>query len=287
MSERKEQIPNFHSHSRFCDGKKELEDYVRAAAEKNQKAFGFSTHAPVPFESWWNINAKDYPLYLKEIKRLKQKYKSKIELYTGIEADYIKGIASPSDFKKDGLDFIIGSIHYLKPARAEKAWDFVISPKTFERGLKAYYRGNIRELIRDYFRASCEMTEAGNFHIIAHCDQIRKFNKGSKYFAEDEKFYRKHVYELLELCAQKDIIVEINTRGRLKNLSDDFYPSDTALKFCKEKGIRIMLSADAHRPEEADSYLQEAALTAQNAGYDEITILKNGKFQAAALSDYL
>ena len=41
---------NYHSHSEFCDGKGKLEDYVKSAISKGFDVFGFSGHAPLPFE---------------------------------------------------------------------------------------------------------------------------------------------------------------------------------------------------------------------------------------------
>ena len=211
-------------------------------------------------------------------KSIRAKYQNQIEIYTGIEADYLKNTVSPSDFAELNLDFCIGSIHYLQPKRAELPWDFIISPKVFQEGLNDFYDNDIHALIRDYFQANCEMIEAGGINIIGHCDQIRKFNKGNRFFEESDPIYQKYLHEMFDLIAEKKIIVEINTRGKLKHLTQNFFPSNSSLKICKDKGIRIMLSADAHKPDECNSYLTEAAQTALNSGFTKISIIENGKF---------
>ena len=82
---------NYHSHSTFCDGRSSMEDFVKYAIAKGLKKYGFSSHAPLPFSTFWNMNLDDLPEYQMEFYRLKEKYASKIELYIGLELDYING----------------------------------------------------------------------------------------------------------------------------------------------------------------------------------------------------
>ncbi len=279
-------VPNFHTHTGYCDGKGAAETYVLSAIAKNQSAIGFSGHAPVPFESWWNMKEDDFDKYLYEISALKTKYGKEIEIYKAVEADYIQGLVSPADFSQLNLDYVIGSIHYLFPSAAEKPWDFVISPKIFEQGLTEYYQNDITNLVKHYYKASCEMIEDGGFEIIGHCDQIGKFNFDNKYFSPLAAFHTQAIDEMLELIAQKNIIVEINTRGKLKNNSEEFYPTLNILKKCKRMNINIILSADAHTPQETDSFLYEAATVAKNAGYQELMIFKNTTFEQVGIENF-
>ena len=80
---------NFHSHCTFCDGRSHPEDFVKFAVARGFRAYGFSSHAPLPFETSWNMTKDDMPEYLAEIDRLKKKYERKIELYVGLEIDYL------------------------------------------------------------------------------------------------------------------------------------------------------------------------------------------------------
>ena len=55
------------------------------------------------------------PEYLQEIKRLKQKYSDQLEIYAGLEIDYLDETynASIPYFQELPLDYRIGSIHFL------------------------------------------------------------------------------------------------------------------------------------------------------------------------------
>lgn len=279
--------PNLHTHTFFCDGKGSPEEYISAAIEKKTPSLGFSGHAPVPFKSNWNMSQENFDKYNKEIDYLKLKYKDKIEIYKGIESDYLKKIIRPDDYSKHKLDYIIGSIHYLSIKNVDAPWDFIISPSVFKKGLEKYYNNNINKLISEYFEAMAELSLNNSVDIIAHFNQINKFNKGNIFFNENDKFYLKKTEESLKIIAENNKIVEINTRGRFKNLSENFYPSPEILKICKDLKIKITLSSDAHSPSETDSLLNEAANYAYNAGYKEFVSLKTGKFETFPVSEYI
>lgn len=111
------QLSNYHSHCTFCDGRSNPEDFVRFAIAKGFRAYGFSSHSPLPFETNWNMSAIDMPEYLQEINRLRQKYADRIEIYTGLEIDYLDTTynASIPYFRELPLDYRIGflSISFL------------------------------------------------------------------------------------------------------------------------------------------------------------------------------
>ena len=73
------QLSNYHSHCTFCDGRSIPEDFVRFAITHGFRAYGFSSHSPLPFETFWNMSKDDMPEYLQEINRLKQKYSDQLD----------------------------------------------------------------------------------------------------------------------------------------------------------------------------------------------------------------
>ncbi len=275
--------PNYHTHTHYCDGKGTAQDYVTEAIRLKMPALGFSGHAPVPFKSWWNMPANDFEKYLNETWELKEKYREQIDIFVGIEADYLEDLLSANDFASQNLDYIISSLHFLLPKKAEQPWDFIISSGKFKTGLAQYFGNNSKQFLNYYYSQMNAMIEKGGFDIIAHIDQANKFNKHKQFFDEDTPFFKKLINETITLAAEKDIIIEINTRGRLKKLSENFYPSPAFLKMCCEKKVRICLSADAHKTSELQSFLPEAALAAKAAGYKEVFELNKTGWQAVAL----
>ena len=89
-------LTNYHSHCSFCDGKAPMEDFVKSAIAAGFTSYGISSHAPLPFETCWTLSQERVPDYLQEIGRLKQRYAGEIEIYAGLEIDYLNEESHPA-----------------------------------------------------------------------------------------------------------------------------------------------------------------------------------------------
>ena len=171
------QLSNYHSHCNFCDGRSFPEDFVKFAIQHQFRAYGFSSHSPLPFETFWNMSKDDMNEYLEEINRLKEKYAGQLEIYTGLEVDYLDASynASIDYFTSLPLDYRIGSIHFLPiayPLAEENMMCIDGSFSDFARGVDLHYEGDIRKLVKHYYDSSCAMVEAGGIDIVGHLDKI-------------------------------------------------------------------------------------------------------------------
>ena len=77
-------LTNYHSHSLYCDGRANMEDFIRFALSEGFTSYGFSSHAPLPFPTAWTMEWDCMDDYLAEFRRLKAKYAGQIELYIGV-----------------------------------------------------------------------------------------------------------------------------------------------------------------------------------------------------------
>lgn len=104
-------LNNYHTHSNFCDGSDEPEKYVEEAIRLGLISLGFSGHAPVPFENTWSIKKENLGDYCRTIEGLKEKYAGKINIFLGLEIDYIPGISTGFGqlFADYRLDYAIGT----------------------------------------------------------------------------------------------------------------------------------------------------------------------------------
>ena len=96
MSNRTGNLTNYHSHSLYCDGRANMEDFIRFALSEGFTSYGFSSHAPLPFSTAWTMEWDAMDDYLAEFHRLKAKYTGQIELYIGLEIDYLNEESNPS-----------------------------------------------------------------------------------------------------------------------------------------------------------------------------------------------
>jgi histidinol-phosphatase (PHP family) len=273
---------NFHSHTSYCDGISQPEGYIIQAIEAGMFAYGFSGHAPMPFDTRWAIKQEQLPLYIAEIQRLKDVYKQQIEIYCALEVDYIPGVTGTHLFTNFPLDYIIGAIHFVGYFPNGKPFTVAGKALDFDKGLKEIYGNDIKRLVKAYFALNCELIQKDTPHILAHADLIKNgfLDNGIQY----EKWYQHALFEMIDLAAQKDVIIEINTRGLYKQRTTELYPSEQALRYMKQKGVRMMLSADTHLLTELTSGFEYAVGVLHNNGINELTVFRKGQFVEVSFS---
>lgn len=278
------QLFNLHTHSNFSDGKANAEDVVIEAINQGLEVLGFSDHSPVPFENTFAIKNDNVNNYITTIKSLKEKYQDKIDIYCSMEMDFIPGIVK--NFKKTkeelGLDYMIGSVH-LVGNDIERLW-FIDGSKveTYDEGLNNYFNGDIKKGVKAFFYQYNELIETEEFDIVGHFDKIKMHNR-DRYFLEEDKWYRDLLMETLTLIKEKSLIVEVNTRGIYKKRSSDFYPSTWILPIMREMNIPVVISSDAHLPNELTLCFKQAEEALKTAGYKETMCFKNGTFNGIGL----
>ena len=89
-------LTNYHSHCDFCDGHAPMELFVREAVKEGFSSYGVSSHAPFPIQNGCNMQKEKMTAYLEEFRRLKQLYSSEIDLYIGLEIDFLDDSFNPS-----------------------------------------------------------------------------------------------------------------------------------------------------------------------------------------------
>jgi len=271
---------NYHSHSKYCDGKAEPADFIKAAINKGFLAFGYSSHAPVPFPSHWNMQLDKLQGYLYRINQLKAKYRDFIQIYTGLEIDYIDGHwGYAKSFLKDiPLDYRIGSVHYLDQFPDGSFFCFDGKPDGFFNAIALLYNNDFKKAIKKYYHHVRQMIELDKPDIIGHLDKIKMHNLIRIYFNEEEDWYIREVEDTLETIAASKCIVEVNTRGLYRHDPTLLYPSRWILERMSEKNIPVMINSDAHHPSEIDAGYEYAATVLQEIGWKTVKALLNSKW---------
>jgi len=269
-------LTNHHTHSLYSDGSSQPEEYISAAIEKGFNLLGFTEHSPLPFENTFSFKKENKDEYLVLMNNLKQKYSDQIAVFSGMEMDYIPGMSEnfskvKAEYK---LDYLIGSVHLVRPADKDELW-FTDGPnyKTYDKGLKELFAGDIKKAVSTYFYQLNEMIENQHFDIIGHFDKIKMHNR-DRFFKEDESWYITLVNETLSLIQDRDIIVEVNTRGIYKKRSETTYPGLDILKKIKAMRIPVMVNSDAHKPHELDGEFEYGFSLLKEAGIGEVVYFK-------------
>jgi histidinol-phosphatase (PHP family) len=278
---------NLHTHSIYSDGKSQPREIVEEAVRQGLTTLGVSEHSPLPFDNNFSVKEADMPRYVAEIAQLKAEFKNKINIYCGLEADYLTGVSEPFALTKEKyhLDYLIGGVHLVgQSANPDEIW-FIDGPKweVYDEGLQKFFDGDIRRAVRRFFEQSNEMIENEPFDIIAHFDKIKMHNR-DRYFHEDEPWYRKLALETLDLIRQKSLVMEINTRGIYKKRYNGFYPSPWLMEEACKMHIPAIISADAHHFSEITLEFAAAEEALKKAGYRSVVNFKDGRWVEVPLA---
>jgi histidinol-phosphatase (PHP family) len=282
---------NYHTHCDFCDGKAPAAEMARAAREAGFDILGFSSHAPILQPMPWALRPERLGEYAAEIRRLKAAWapdgeeareRGPMEILLGLEIDWFPGERKPGDgaFDALGLDFSIGSVHYVAPRGCPP---FAVD--AHREGFDACFAASgatARELYRDYYGRLSALIGSGGFDILGHFDLVQKNNMDGRLF-EEEPDYLAAAFGAAHCLEGKDIVVEINLGGMTRHAAPRPYPSLAILRELKAVGAPICFSADAHSPENLGPSLDAAEKMARElaleAGYREMRILSGGKWK--------
>ena len=111
---------NYHTHTYRCNHAFDTErDYIERAIQAGIKKLGFSDHVPCPFKDGYvsRIRMEMYEAeeYVSTIRKLKEEYKDRIELFVGFETEYIPEFYEEQMkmFQKLNCDYMIMGQHFL------------------------------------------------------------------------------------------------------------------------------------------------------------------------------
>lgn len=272
---------NYHSHNNFCDGSDDPVIYAEEAIKLGLVAYGFSSHAPVGFETNWCIPGNKLDEYINTVIKLKEDFKSKIQLFLGLEIDFIPGFAGYTRNlnKYSQLDYFIGSVHFVDQFENGNHWNIDTSYELFKDGLKQIFKGDIRKAATRFYEITRQMLEEDRPDIIGHLDKIKMFNNKGHFFNENEKWYVDQVDLTIDKIKQTGGIVEVNTRGYYRYQQPDLYPGLWIIEKLVKKGIPLMINSDSHKPDEIIGGFNYATPLLKEIKVNEVFALYNKKWE--------
>jgi histidinol-phosphatase (PHP family) len=267
-----------HTHTNFCDGRDDIETLCRYAYARGFVSLGFSSHAPLHKKtglvSDWHISAGRFQEYLDGVLAARRRWEGKLPVYLGLEVDYIKGMIGPADreFQSLGLDYLIGSVHYVIPPDGSEPFTVDGPREEFKKNIHDHFGDDGQGVIETYWDAVDDMIRAGGFDLLGHPDLIKKNNRGEGFFSRESEGYRTRLEKTARLAARSGLVVELNTGGLIRGSTDEVYPELRFLQVLKEKNTPLTITADAHRAEHLGGYYPEARQILREAGYTQAVL---------------
>lgn len=233
-----------------------MEEILQAADIAGFTTWGFSPHAPVCIPSPCNMEVSSVAPYLNEIERLRKSFPH-IKILAGMEVDFINEENGPSSpqVKDYGLDYVIGSIHFI-PNQKGEYHDVDGSPERFRTYLHEHFAGDLEYVVSAYWQQVKRMIKAGGFDIIGHIDKIALNASSINPEIEQSELYRQLADEAIGMAIESGKAIEINTKhydryGR-------FFPHPRYWKRILSEGILMPVNSDTHYASLVEAGMDEA-----------------------------
>lgn len=259
-----------HSHTQFCDGRSTMAVMTQHAIAAGLKHYGFTPHSPIPFASPCNMQMEDVDTYISEFKNLKSKYSDEINLLLSMEIDFLgeKWNARDPFFDTLPLDYRLSSVHFIPSLTGSGEVDIDGRPASFMRKMSVEFDNDIRYVVDTFYARTLQMIEIGHFDMIGHFDKVGCNASFFRPGIESERWYQRHIDNVVDALSQTDIIVEVNTKSWLPPVgvsaveadryASRLYPSAPTIAKLLRAGMTLAVNSDAHYPERVTAGRTEA-----------------------------
>lgn len=226
-------IINYHTHTPLCKhASGTIDEYVQAAIDAHFSLLGFSDHTPWHYDSGYvptmRMLDSQLPLYVAGVREAQQKYKDKITIKLGLEAEYFPN-----------------HIEWLKQQVIDYDMDYLIFGCHFypsdEAGYSFFYDSG-EDAVKAYVQAYKEGVESGLFSYVAHPDV---FMRGYKKIDDLSIAAFK---QICDIAIQHDIPLEYNLNGKAFDMAKGIqtYPNDVFWEIAGQYKVKALVGFDAH-----------------------------------------
>lgn len=232
---------DYHTHTRYSDGKGMPEDNVRAAISKGLKTIAITDHGPghIAF-GCRNIR---FEKLKREVDRLKEKYIGQINILLGVEANILTpdGKIDINDQTRKNYDIVLLGYHRTA-VLLSGALHFTFANKL------SLSKSAREKAVEKNTRAYIKAISGNDIDILVH----------------PGLFIDIFFEQVAEACANKKTLLELSAHP--KNLKI----SEQDAKAAKQMGAIFVVNSDAHRPsqigifEGVTGFLERAGLTEQD-----------------------
>ena len=254
---------DYHVHSYYSDDSSTpMERQVRRAISLGLNELCFTDHVDYgvkvdcddPRSQTYAANV-DYPRYFPEIEELREKFRGKLVIRSGLEfgvqTHTIPQYEELFERYREKIDFVLLSVHEID--------DLDLWGQEYQRGKTQaeYNRGYYEELLR-------VIQNYHDYSVLAHVDLMVRYDRKGVYpFAK----VRDIVAEILTAAINDGKGIELNTSSWRYRLSDTT-PSREILELYHDLGGEVLtLGSDAHSPDYLADHMDEGREILKGIGF--------------------
>ncbi len=242
-------------------------EYAAAAEQAGLKGVIVTCHCPLPdgISSSVRMSPGQFDEYVAMVDAARESWAGRIDVRLGMESDYFPGVEKWLEKLHASAEFhhILGSVHYHIPEYRKK-----------------FFGGDVFAFQVTYFEHLAQSAETGLYDTLAHPDLIKNEDPRSW----DPVRLRPYVESALDRIAATGVAMELNTSGINKSFPE-MNPGPGILTMMCERGIPVVIGADAHCPERVgDNYLEALDLL-EASGYQSVSYFLNRQRNDLKISD--
>ena len=259
-----------HMHTPLCKHSVGLPgEYAAVAKTKNLKGIIVTCHAPMPdgFGSGHRMAWTQFDAYKAMVARVTEEWRGRVDVRLGLESEYVPQYLGWIEKLHGQAEFhhVLGSVHY----HIQEYHD-------------AYFHGHWLDFQRTYFRHLAEAAETGLYDTLSHPDLVKNMNPDEWNLPRIMDDIRR----ALDRIAKAGTAMELNTSGLNKTISE-MNPGLEILREMQQRGIPVVIGADAHNPRRTGDRFPEAMEILLDAGYDDVSFFLNRQRHSLSIQDAL
>jgi histidinol-phosphatase (PHP family) len=259
-----------HMHTPLCHhATGEPEEYAAVARERNLKGIIVTCHNPLPdgLAASSRMTPEQFDEYVALVDRARQRCADFCDVRLGFECDFIPGLEGflEKQLAQATFHHVLGSVHIQLAEYMDQ-----------------YFTGDAPAYQRLYFDLLAQAAETQLFDTISHPDLVKNM------FHETWRVgdVLDAIGDCLDRIAATDTAMELNTSG-LNKLYPEMNPGPVMLEQMAQRGIPVVIGADAHVPERAGDAYPQALRHLADAGYSHVSQFLDRRRQDIAITDAL
>lgn len=255
-----------HSHTPLCKHAVGTPaEYAAVAESRGLKGIIITCHAPLPdgLGIDHRMAPEEFDRYIELVAAAREEFAGRVDVRLGLESDYFPGIEAWAEklHARAPLHHVLGSVHMQVGHYRAK-----------------YFTGDPFAYQQLYFQHLAESAETRLFDTLAHPDLVKNDSPREWEFSRIES----DIARALDRIARTGVAMELNTSGLLKSVPE-MNPGPRMLGMIRERGIPVVLGADAHRPSRVADRYEEALRMLADLGFRTVSFFLGRRRQEVAI----
>ncbi len=244
-------------------------EYAAVAEQRGLKGIIITCHGPLPdgLGLEHRMSPEQFDHYVDIVARTREEFAGRVDVRLGLESDYYPGVEAWAEklHARVPLHHVLGSVHMQVSFYKAR-----------------FYTGDAFAYQKQYFEHIAESAETGLFDTLAHPDLVK--NEAPAEWKFDR--IQPYIERALDRIARTGVAMELNTSGLHKALPE-MNPGPRMLTMMRERGIPVVIGADAHRPIRVGDRYAQALRLLDELGFTTVSYFLDRRRHELPIADAL